>query len=86
MKANDIVKSPVNTGTVVAVEGDTVTIRWNGFMGPVKVPANVAATFEVMPAPEIEDSPYEDDPYIGSLDEGGNGSSTGGREDFHSDG
>jgi len=81
MKANDRVKSPCNTGTVKSMV-PAVVIHWDGFAWPIEVPAEVAATFEVVGFVDPDELP---EPSIGSYDEFDNAPASG-REDFHSDG
>lgn len=54
MKANDRVKSQYNQGTVQSVV-PAVVIRWDGFAWPIEVPAEMAATFEVIGSVESDD-------------------------------
>ncbi len=49
MNAGDRVKSAFNTGTISKIEDDTVFLKWDGYMGDVKIPMMVAETFEVIP-------------------------------------
>ena len=48
MKTNDRVGSEFNTGTVKKVENGVVTVHWDGFAWSCNVPADLAASFEVV--------------------------------------
>jgi len=74
MKANDRVRSEFNEGTVKSVI-PAVVVHWDGFAWPTEVPADLAATFEVVGfvADDDDEAPFT---VRGVSD----------REDFHSDG
>jgi hypothetical protein len=76
MKTNDRVRSEYNEGTVKSVENGIVTVHWDGFAWPTAVPADLAASFEVVGFVLSEEDEDSGEPFARHSD----------REDFHSDG